>query len=1250
MNSIYLYRWMLFWLILIIPGKPMLLAEVADCEKPTQLNVSDASETAITLNWTGSGAHLDYKVEVRSKGRTPKLKWETETMDASIRVEGLVPGSTYKFRVKATCLEGGSSGSTKWQTFTTLGMNPDESCPKAKDLHVMGLTGTSVVLAWSGGDHASHYEVEVRSKGSTPTYFFEKSLLDNMITILGLVPEGKYQFRVKSTCENGAFSGSTKWRSFISTMVEEELCPTPVDLAIDEVTSSTASLDWADAEHAEGYEVSLSVNGFDTSYHTMVSEFFFSGLMPNTNYQVKVKTLCAFGISDGYGNIDFTTSEEEMEEPCPTPEGLTLDSITDTTAYLSWSPSDTAAVYQISWSVEGDSTVSSLLVQDTVALLDSLQPGTEYEVSLVLQCGDSTSAAIATLITTTGGTLDTCQAPAMLSANNITDTSAVLSWQGPEMYLSFAIMVQSSNTTMDLETADTSIDLTGLQEGTDYSVSVTTNCSEGESEPSVIEFTTSGGQTEDSCASPTDLSFEFLDTIYRLSWNVDSLVDSVHFELRVAQDSILKIDSVIAGLSYDFIDEDSASIYEFRVAAICNDSTQSSPSDWLPFPTTTDSLVSAVCDMPTDLTVDTNLFTQASLSWSGPDTGLYQVQVQTSDTTWSFTLEVDTNQAVLTIYDLDPGTEYSVRVRTLCDGENSEYTEFVTFETAASNCVVPEIAGAEILDDSSALLSWSGPGAIEYLIEVQPKDTSSGALLMLTAEDENIEVSGLTPDEIYQFRVRSICAVDDTSAFSRWFFFSIEFNLCETPSEINLDTVSMTFAGLSWNGPENAGFGIEVEALDSMVNYMMATEVTSAMIELDSLLPGTEYHIRVKSICESGESDYSDWYPFTTLEDSIIVEDTCEVPQDLALESIEMTSATISWSGSEEASYLVKLVEAGDENSDPVVEEETSQNTFTFTDLTPGTAYEVVIKSICGDELFSEFTQPLVFATTDIPVDSCPIPLGSILQIDTETALVSWTKSSDDALYLLEVEHLGLTYAYNLISTTSDTSYLIDGLVPGGDYQWKITAFCSIENYSDCSDWMPFSTLEDNIDDGCPIPMNLSHETLQEGSVLLSWEGDDSHFDYEVEIQSLDTTSYYNQINVTTDLFMQIDGLMEGGLYQFKVNALCHSTELSDDSDWYEFSLSTDTGSIKTSADLILAYPNPVYNQMTVEMPIDQLEGKTMIELTDLAGKVVLSEWRKGLYKGDRINFNVSSLREGAYKLTVRSTVEEYHQLIFVRK
>ncbi|MBK8506514.1 MAG: fibronectin type III domain-containing protein [Saprospiraceae bacterium] len=214
MRSIYVLcrRLILFFCISL----PFVHSAQAQCEKPTDLSVADVTNVGATLQWIDAGLTANYEIDIRSKGRTPKLKRSFNTTTTDFMVSDLMLGSEYRFRVRSICSSGASSGSTKWFNFQTTGMSSDESCPKASELQVVSATMTTATLSWTGSVFSTHYEVEVRSKGSTPVYFFEKSLLDSAITVFGLDPTGHYQFRVRTTCINDAVSGSTAWHHFNS--------------------------------------------------------------------------------------------------------------------------------------------------------------------------------------------------------------------------------------------------------------------------------------------------------------------------------------------------------------------------------------------------------------------------------------------------------------------------------------------------------------------------------------------------------------------------------------------------------------------------------------------------------------------------------------------------------------------------------------------------------------------------------------------------------------------------------------------------------------------------------------------------------------------------------------------------------------------------------------------------------------------------------------------------------------------------
>ena len=219
---------------------------LADCVKPVNLSVSETSETSVTLSWFSAVDAMEYVVEVKNKYRTPKLKLSTSTTEESLVVKGLEPGGDYKFRVKTICLSGGSSGSTKWHVFTTLGGESNGECPKPNNLSVDAVASDSVVLKWLD-QTAMHYEVTVKSKWGIPKYYLQTNTHESGLLVKGLVPEGRYKFKVKAICDDGASSGYSSWVVF-TTMPDaappDTSCPIPVGIVISDITDTSSFIYW----------------------------------------------------------------------------------------------------------------------------------------------------------------------------------------------------------------------------------------------------------------------------------------------------------------------------------------------------------------------------------------------------------------------------------------------------------------------------------------------------------------------------------------------------------------------------------------------------------------------------------------------------------------------------------------------------------------------------------------------------------------------------------------------------------------------------------------------------------------------------------------------------------------------------------------------------------------------------------------------------------------------------------------------
>lgn len=1048
-----------------------LIRGYGQCEKVSDLNLTELTEDGVTLSWMSTNESATYEVEIKSKGRTPKLKQSLLTDQTSIHFGGLVSGSEYRLRVRTLCSDGSSSGSTKWLVFKTEGMNPEEDCPKVTQLKVASSTMTTATLAWTGSPFATHYEVEVRSKGNTEIYFFEKSLLDTSITIFGLVPNGKYHFRVRNTCTNSAVSGSTSWFDFMpGDSSEDETCPFIEDLAADSVTSTSAVIVW-------------STFGNNTVYELMVRD---------------------------------TQGNETVIAPAAPPQ-----------------------------------------------FIQGLSPSTEYEVSVIAHCEDGIPSQVNLFFTTAGQPSDSCSVPQNLASSPQDSNAYALSWDAVSTAVSYDLQIR------DLDTLPNTL-----------------------------------------------------------------------------------VDTNITEALYLFSQMDSLEGYSFRVRALCSAESMSDWSEYFFFPGVSDSVVVS-CTTPLDLVVDTIIGNNAFLQWTATDAANYEIEIMGATITQTYVIRDVSGIGQFFFSGLQPQTLYECRVRPLCREQDGIFSPPVSFTTGdVMDICLPVIElNADRIDDNTAFLTWSGYDSASYEVEVQTVDSNGTTSLLIPSAVPELIVGGLSPMLQYEFRVRSVCMDGDTSFFTHWMNFSTadpQAGVCSPPEGIQLDSLTSTEAWITWLGIDTLEYRVFLKERDTIMEpYEMLTP--DHFIYLDSLMPETEYEIQVQTICGDELSPLSPVFSFTTLmEGDTFPDSLCMIPHDLRLDSVDFNNAWISWVGNDSTIFEVEVTGMDFEYSDTTVAAQ-----IWLSDLDDNSEYTIRVRSLCSDSTSSDWSEDFVFQTLEMPdepEDSCQVPVAEIVTIGDETALSSWTSASAGAFYLIEVENIGLTPHYRLITTTRDTSYLFEGLVPGGTYQWKVAAFCPGGLFSDCTAWMTFTT-EGEVE--CPAPEGLAVSQLTPNGATLTWNGS-AAIDYEVEIQSLDSTPLYGTSNILVGNTLTVDDLFPGGSYQFKVNVQCLDGSISEDSDWLTFStlISQDTGTISHTIvqSTHMVFPNPVTQTMTVRLPEEISDHEATIELTDMMGRLVRYSKETKVLRNALIQFEVEDLREGIYKLSVKSKGSYYHELVMIAR
>ncbi|MGI9544765.1 MAG: fibronectin type III domain-containing protein, partial [Cyclobacteriaceae bacterium] len=301
---------------------PVTLNVTPSCSAPENLVISEVTNTTAQFDWDNSNNALEYEFRYRPVGSS----WTSVfTETNSLALTELTEGTEYQVRVRSICSEDGmlKSGFSSSQKFTTTG---ELACQAPADLEVLNITETEAEVNWDAGAGAVKYNVFYKYS-KTP---WQKMFVTDLgVSLTDLFPGTTYKIKVRSICsENNAIKSQfSETVSF--TTSGAVACETPGTPELIDLSSTTASLAWDDANGAISYELSYVKSGVPwTSVVINDTNFTITGLEPGTKYRARVRTLCSEDgrfRSDYSGKVKFTTPSSSsstanarlanMEEP-----------------------------------------------------------------------------------------------------------------------------------------------------------------------------------------------------------------------------------------------------------------------------------------------------------------------------------------------------------------------------------------------------------------------------------------------------------------------------------------------------------------------------------------------------------------------------------------------------------------------------------------------------------------------------------------------------------------------------------------------------------------------------------------------------------------------------------------------------------------------------------------------------------------------------------------------------------------------
>ena len=622
--------------------------------------------------------------------------------------------------------------------------------------------------------------------------------------------------------------------------------------------TAAGSKDAADANQAT-YELVLvnTATDVETNITTSDNPYSFENLTAETDYTVKIRTLCAENnTSDWSDAVPFTTLGEEPAS-CDVPTALDVTNVTASSAVISW----TGNAPQYELEINGQTTT----VASAPYIAQGLSAETDYSVRVRAICdndiaSDWTSTVTFTTLDNGGQEPESCATPVNVAVSSVTTNSAVVTWQAGLANESFignwALNMSETDSVHMVITPDqgmhTLLQFVGYDiEDVDENVSIA-----GTVVPVSIEPAT-GDQVN--VTGSFDMNMYGVDE--PVTFNFATTGTLSNNTLTIEPASINETVRIMDAMPIDY----TGSVVFVQPTALPVDGNLTLGIASLDINGYGDTTVSmGGYTMSGSVTIS---MTGSQLHATGPrssesvDDQAYELVL--TNTTTAVETNVSPASSPYTAQNLAPSTTYTVKVRALCDGGNtSEWSAPVSFTTLDENpqpepCDAPSGVSVVNVTATTATVSWTG-SASAYQIEV----FASGQPITASASASPYTITGLSASTGYTVHVRAICDGGLTSDWSDAVSFTTlddgqQTEPCDVPANLTITNVTATSFTASWSG--TAGH-YEVDFLQTLV------EVAENNYSMQFLTPSTTYTIRVRALCDNGGvSEWSDVVSFTTL-------------------------------------------------------------------------------------------------------------------------------------------------------------------------------------------------------------------------------------------------------------------------------------------------------------------------------------------------------------------------------------------------
>ncbi|XP_038012407.1 tenascin isoform X4 [Motacilla alba alba] len=903
-----------------------------DLDNPKDLEVSEPTETTLSLRWRRPVAKFDHYRLAYTGPSGRKSEVEIPVDSTSFLLRGLEPGTEYTISLLA------EKGRHKSKPTTVKGSTEEE--PELGKLSVSEPGWDGFQLTWTAADGAyESFVLQVQEAGS-PEESRNVTVPGTLssVNVTGLKANTSYTITLQ-----GLARGYRSKPLSLETATGEQ--PGVAELMVSDITPESFNLSWT-ASNGD-FDV-FTIEIIDSNRLLEPMEFnlsgnsrtaHISGLSPSTDFIVYLS-----GISRGFRTQAISAAATTVEELLLSK--LSVSNATSDSLSLAWEAQDKAFDHFI------------LEVRNSDFPLDSLVltvPGdSRHSVVTNLKAATNYTVQLHGVIDGQGGQTLTAMAPTeaepqlgTLALTNVTPDSFNLSWttrDGP--FATFVIKVQDSLAAHEAQELTVpggtrSAHISGLTDHTAYDIHIQGTTRAGVHTEPLTAFVTTEAMPPLENLTVSDMNPYGFTVSWMASENafdnflvvvVDSgkLLDPQEFLLSGAQRE-LKLKGLITGIGYEVL------LYGFAKGH------QTKP-------------LSALAVTEAEPEVDNLLVSDATpdgfrLSWTADDGVFNSFVLKIRDTKRKsdpLELMVPGHERTQDITGLKEGTEYEIELYGISSGQRSQPVNTVASTVVGS----PKGISFSDITENAATVSWTPPRSRVETFRISYVPVTGGTPNVVTVEGSKTRTRlvKLVPGVDYNVSVISVKGFEESEPVS-----GILKTALDSPSGLVVVNITDSEALATWQ-PAIAAVDNYVVSYSSEEEPEVTQLVSGNTVEYDlkGLQPATEYTLSIHAQKDTQRSESLSTH-FTT---------GLDAPRDLSATEVQSEAAVMSWRPPRApvTGYLLIYESIDGRVKEVILNPETTS--YSLTELSPSTQYTVKLQALSG-ALRSKTIQT-IFTTTGL--------------------------------------------------------------------------------------------------------------------------------------------------------------------------------------------------------------------------------------------------------------------------------------------